>query len=245
MSVYSSNGRRYSKRIRFRIDQKKINPNSHKLNECCEKGIYKVKEYGGKCSKCLKQSNPGLFKKEITDKNIDLVDNPFYSIELLEQETRSVALPFDHYLFKCLKFIFENGSIETVDGIKQYISILSEIQKSKYKGWTAKLAAELTTIFRIKHCNNSWEGMGLGGKKWKVQHAICGGVIDRWNLKSDEVGPVGYCYYFKPKPQKFIIVKWWGKINNPINLTPAFASDPKKSEYDFWFRSLPHYKSLL
>ena len=113
MSVYTSNGRRYSKRIRYRIDQKKINPNSYKLEECCEEGIYKVKEYGGRCSKCLKQSNPELFKKEITDKNIDLVDNPFYSIEILEEVTRLVALPIDHYLFKSLKFIFENGSIET------------------------------------------------------------------------------------------------------------------------------------
>ena len=244
MSVYTSNGRRYSKRIRFRIDQKKINPNSHKLHECCENGIYKVKEYGGKCSKCLKQSNPELFKKEITDKNIDLVDNPFYSIETLEQATRLVALPIDHYLFKSLKFIFENGSIETEDGIKQYIAILSAIQKSEYRGWTAKQAAELTTIFRFKHCNNSWEGMGIGQKKWKVQHAICGGVIDRWNLKSDEVGPVGYCYYFKPKPQKFIIVKGYGKINNPIPLTAACFSDPTKNEFSFWFRSIPHWRSL-
>ena len=44
MSVYTSNGRRYSKRIRYRIDQKKINPNGHKVEECCEKGIYKVKK---------------------------------------------------------------------------------------------------------------------------------------------------------------------------------------------------------
>ena len=63
MSVYTSNGRRYSKRIRFMSDKKKINPNSHKLDECCENGIYKIKEYGGKCSKCLKHSNPELFKK--------------------------------------------------------------------------------------------------------------------------------------------------------------------------------------
>ena len=46
MSVYTSNGRRYSKRIRYRIDQKKINPNGNKLEECCEEGIYKIKEYG-------------------------------------------------------------------------------------------------------------------------------------------------------------------------------------------------------
>ena len=136
MSFYTSNGRRYSKRIRFMFDQKKINPNSHKPVECCEKGIYKVKEYGGKCSKCLKQSNPEVFKSEITDKNNDL-ENPFYSIELLEQVTRLAALPFDHYLFKSLKFIFENGCIETIDGMKQYIRILSAIKESNYKGWTA------------------------------------------------------------------------------------------------------------
>ena len=133
MSVYTSNGRRYSKRIRFMFDQKKINPNSYKLDECCEKGIYKVKEYGRRCSKCLKQSDPELFKKEITDKNNDL-ENPFYSTEVLEQVTKLIALPFDHYLFKCLKFIFETGSIETIAGMKSYIEILSEIQKSEYKG---------------------------------------------------------------------------------------------------------------
>lgn len=244
MSVYTSNGRRYSKRIRFMFDQKKINPNSHKLHECCEKGIFKVKEYGGKCSKCLKQSDPELFKKEITDKNDDL-NNPFYSTELLEKITKLVALPFDHYLFKSLKFLFQTGSIETIDGMKQYIGILSEIHKSEYKGWTAKQATELTTIFRIKHCNNSWDGMGVGGEKWKVQHVICGGVIDRWNLKSDEVGPIGYCYYNRPKPQKFIIVKGYGKVENPIPITPSCFSDPTRNVYNFWFKNIPHSSSLL
>lgn len=245
MSVYTSNGRRYSKRIRFMSDKKRINPNSHKLDECCENGIYKIKEYGGKCSKCLKHSNPELFKKEIADKNNDL-DNPFYSNEVLEEVTRLIALPFDHYLFKSLKFIFQNGSIETIDGMKQYIGILSGIRESKYEGWTAKQATELTTIFRFKHCNNSWDGMGMGGEKWKIQHAICGGVIDKWNLKSDEVGPIGYCYYAIPKPQKFQIVSEYCKVNNPIPTKAAcFSAKDNKNRFSLWFRNIPHSSSLL
>jgi hypothetical protein len=245
MSVYTSNGRRYSKRIRFMSDKKRINPNSHKLDECCENGIYKIKEYGGKCSKCLKHSNPELFKKEIADKNNDL-DNPFYSNEVLEEVTRLIALPFDHYLFKSLKFIFQNGSIETIDGMKQYIGILSGIRESKYEGWTAKQATELTTIFRFKHCNNSWDGMGMGGEKWRIQHAICGGVIDKWNLKSDEVGPIGYCYYAIPKPQKFQIVSEYCKVNNPIPTKAAcFSAKDNKNRFSLWFRNIPHSSSLL
>jgi len=245
MSVYTSNGRRYSKRIRFMSDKKRINPNSHKLDECCENGIYKIKEYGGKCSKCLKHSNPELFKKEIADKNNDL-DNPFYSNEVLEEVTRLIALPFDHYLFKSLKFIFQNGSIETIDGMKQYIGILSGIRESKYEGWTAKQATDLTTIFRFKHCNNSWDGMGMGGEKWRIQHAICGGVIDKWNLKSDEVGPIGYCYYAIPKPQKFQIVSEYCKVNNPIPTKAAcFSAKDNKNRFSLWFRNIPHSSSLL
>ena len=245
MSVYTSNGRRYSKRIRFMSDKKRINPNSHKLDECCENGIYKIKEYGGKCSKCLKHSNPELFKKEIADKNNDL-DNPFYYNEVLEDVTRLIALPFDHYLFKSLKFIFQNGSIETIDGMKQYIGILSGIRESKYEGWTAKQATELTTIFRFKHCNNSWDGMGMGGEKWRIQHAICGGVIDKWNLKSDEVGPIGYCYYAIPKPQKFQIVSEYCKVNNPIPTKAAcFSAKDNKNRFSLWFRNIPHSSSLL
>ena len=43
---------------------------------------------------------------------------------------------------------------------------------------------------------DSNHAQGLGGEKcWQVQHAICGLVIDYWNLRADEHGGIGECYY--------------------------------------------------
>ena len=243
MSAFTRSGKRYSKRIRFKIDLKRINPFQKKLQHCCEKGIYKVPEYGGECSQCFKKSNPEMYHIKISEKNSN-VNNPCYSNDELEEETRKLALPIDHRLYKNLIWCCKTGAIENGE---ELINILNHILRHTiYRGWSSKQAEELTSIYRFHHCNNTWEGWSAGEEKWRIQHAICGGVIDRWNLHPDKHGGVGFCYYNIPKPTKFIRehgLSFPTKIPStpPCFQSPTFVEEVVSTNaFRFWRKSIPN-----
>ncbi len=243
MSAFNSKGKRFSKRISLKNTLKKINPNYENLQQCCEEGIYKIKEYNYLCSQCLKKSNPEIYHIKISEKN-NGVKNPCYSNNELEQETRRLALPLDHHLYKALIWMCKTGAIENG---KEILNILSYMQLNTiYRGWGAEQAEELTSIYRFHHCNNTWKGFGAGGEKWRIQHAICGGVIDRWNLHPDKHGGVGFCYYNIPKPTKFIRehgLSFPTKIPStpPCFQSPTFVEEvDSTSAFRFWRKSIPN-----
>lgn len=206
--------------------------------QCCKNGIYKNKDFRNLCSKCFKDKHPKEWETVIGQ---FMIKNPTYSDNYLDELTKTRSLPNNHSCYHMLKFLVENGSINEKDN---YLSLLKVIRNTSiYKGWTSNQAAELTGIFINKHCNDSWEEMKPGKKYWKLQHMICGGVVDWWNLDPNKVGGIGYCYYanFGEKPKT--LCKYNLKKQNRIMLPIAFRNPEnlvglELRHYEFWLESV-------
>ena len=76
---------------------------------------------------------------------------------------------------------------------------------------------------------------------WKLQHLICGCIIDYWNIKVQN-GSIGHCYYgnFGAKPIKSIPILFPASIlSHKSNL-----SNKEKHKLDFWKANLPFKNEL-
>ena len=98
-------------------------------------------------------------------------------------------------------------------------------------GITAEQGAELYAQFKKYHADK-FKNHGVGeGSDWRWQHLFAGMIFDTWNIKTDEHGPIAYCYYsnFGAKPRGRMIVGKW--------VSPWMSFSEKKRE--FWLKSLP------
>jgi hypothetical protein len=204
---------------------------------CCKK-YYKNQQFDNLCSLCFKKKNPEKWQ-ELIGQFIKI--NPDYPTNYLEELTTNRSLPNNHPCYQMLKFLCKNASINEKDN---YLSMLKVINDTtEYKGWTSKQAEELTGIFINKFCDDNWKEMKTGGKYWRIQHMICGGVVDWWNLDPNKVGGIGYCYYsnFGEKPKMYC-------KNNPdrqyrVPLPPAFRNKKygthlEKNQFIMWLKSV-------
>ena len=205
---------------------------------CCKGGIYKNKDFDNLCSKCFKVKNPEKWYEKIGQ---FMIKNPEYSSNYLEELVRTRSLPNKDPCFQMLKFMCKNGSINEKNNYLNIINVIKDT--SDFKGWTANQASKLTSIFINKHCNGEWEEMKPGKKYWRLQHMICGGVVDWWNLDPNKVGGIGYCYYahFGEKPRMYC--KDNIKKQYRIPLPPAFRDDnygsrEEKVHYKMWLESV-------
>lgn len=166
------------------------------ITECCQPGIYKHPEWG-KCSLCYKKENPEAFKNN---------SNIVYRKNELKIVTDGRKIPKSSYLWTAIKEMCKTGEIGKETHFKDFIKFMKD--KTIYKGWDAEQGLELLKIYVKENCDNDFKKLS-----YKIQHAICGCIIDWWNITKKFPG-VSYCYYAR-----------WGSIpqvHTKIPLPPGF-----------------------
>ena len=81
----------------------------------------------------------------------------------------------------------KTGEIGKETHFKDFIQFMKD--KSIYKGWDAGQGLELLKIYAKYNCDNDFQKLN-----YKIQHAICGCIVDWWNINKQFPG-VSYCYY--------------------------------------------------
>ena len=170
-----------------------------KVSECCEPGIYKHPEWG-KCSYCYKKENPKEYTKYCNF-------NPSYTNQQLKIVADGRKLPRGHYLWIAIKEMCKTGEIGKETHFKDFIKFMKD--NSNYKGWDAEQGLELFKIYARHNCNNDFKKIN-----YKIQHAICGCIVDWWNITKKLFPGVSYCYYGQRG-----IPKLFTKDNNKKELT--------------------------
>ena len=168
------------------------------MNICCKEGntcYFKYKLFNDKCSEC--------FKKSCTDEQYKKVVKPYlsinwrnklYSKEELNEYATTKILPDQHKIIRMIEFMFDKNLIIKNPMIPDaFFNCIYNFKKEKeFNGISAKQAGKILMNYRIKNKTLYDKNQNL---QTNIQHAVCGMVIDWWNLKKDEVGGVGYCYY--------------------------------------------------
>jgi hypothetical protein len=150
------------------------------ITECCETGIYKHPEWG-KCSFCFRKENPEEYTKRCNF-------NPSYTNQQLKTITDGRKLPISSYLWTAIKEMCKTGEIRKETHFKDFIKFLKD--NTNYKGWDADQGLELLKIYAKNQCDNDFKKINF-----KIQHAICGCIVDWWNIKKILFPGVSYCYY--------------------------------------------------
>jgi hypothetical protein len=185
---------------------------------CCQPGIYKNPDFDNKCSLCFYKSNPTGYDDKVLKGKIY---NPTYTIEQLEVIVNGRKMPKKCGLYIALCQLCEKEEDSINEFIQHVVNVVQCIKNTtNYRGWTAEQAAELIGIYASKKCGND-----LHKVDHAIQHIICSGVIDWWNLEQGKVGGVGYCYYsnFGKKPQLY--KTRYRRELNKIDLPQLFSKD--------------------
>ena len=106
--------------------------------------------------------------------------------------TENRSLPNSNFLWTALKQMYKEGSIIKDNNLINWLKFLKK--NTIYQGINSKQASILTSIY-----NNSQNNYVTNDNRWKIQHSVCGLVIDWWNLESKNVG--GICCYYIPHYQ--------------------------------------------
>jgi hypothetical protein len=119
----------------------------------------------------------------------------------------------------------------------QLIILLNYIKRNNRDfglGITAKEGAELYAYFREVHGDKYGKRGAGGGSDWKWQHLFAGLIFDKWNITTDENGPIAYCYYgnFGAKPRGGVHL-----LQTSSSWMARNYADLKHRE--FWLRSIP------
>ena len=156
--------------------------------------FYNSPAFSRLCSRCFIEAHP--------EKADTVLPQPSVcrSRAELAQYTQRWAVPSSHPAHKHLKFFVSTGAwkrfVLAADDSTAVINILTGLARHGYLGISAKQGAELYA-------------MALGETKatglvhavvnrdldWRLQHLICGLIVDWWNISSAKHGGVGHCYY--------------------------------------------------
>tara|TARA_B100001093_G_scaffold360810_1_gene345514 strand:+ start:6267 stop:6989 length:723 start_codon:yes stop_codon:yes gene_type:complete len=172
--------------------------NTYDKNVCCRKGntfYFKYELFNDKCSECFKKScSDEEYKKVIKPYHSTNWKNKLYSKEELNEYANGNILSDNHTCIKMIEFIFDkNLIVRNTMNPDAFFNCICHLKKEKeFNGISAKQAGRILMNYRIKNKTLYDKNQNL---QTHIQHAVCGMVIDWWNLKSDEVGGVGYCYY--------------------------------------------------
>jgi hypothetical protein len=223
---------------------------NNKCKECNE--FHSYKKFKFLCSNCFHNNFPTLARKFInTNSNII----PRWDKNLTGLLLKKYTIPLNHAYWKALVHMFKTNSIfrQSVNDFTEtnYINFLHTIKRSKsikiinnntndisfivnIRGITAKQGKILTDIVRKNYPNDS------PNKHWKAQHAICGLIMDRWNINLDDHGGVGYCYYGMGKSLPETTIPW-----DDFSIPAAFlkpTNNDNKIRIELWKKNLPTHE---
>lgn len=161
------------------------------VNNLCEcEEFHKNIIFGNKCSKCYERIHPDIWIKLNKKDNYKIsLKNRKYHYKYLENFTKMRQLPENNFMWKTLKQMYSDGSIMQNKNLLTWLDYLKK--NTQYQGISVKQAVELTLIYK-----NSPENYVTEINKYRLQHSICGMVIDWWNLpkKQKIIGGIS-CYY--------------------------------------------------
>jgi hypothetical protein len=183
---------------------------------------------GKYCSQCFFRAYPEE-SKYIIEKYAMFENN--YRPEELNDYTRKYSVSENNPYWKGIALILKDKIMYNnvrIVAIKEIFNILYKLGKMNL-GITAEQGAFIWHSLKPLEKKQFNDG-------WKLQHLICGCIIDYWNIKVQD-GSIGHCYYgnFGAKPIKSV----------PI-LLPAMIlsyqsklSNKEKHKLDFWKANLP------
>tara|TARA_A100001011_G_scaffold400448_1_gene515074 strand:+ start:921 stop:1601 length:681 start_codon:yes stop_codon:yes gene_type:complete len=183
---------------------------------------------GKYCSKCFFRAYPEE-SKDIIEKYGMFENN--YTPEELNDYIRKYSVSENNPYWKGIKLILKDKIMYNnvrIVAIKEIFKILKKLGKMNV-GITAEQGAFIW--YNLKPLERKQFNDG-----WKLQHLICGCIIDYWNIKVQD-GNIGHCYYgnFGAKPIKSVPILFPAMIlSYQSNL-----SNKEKHKLDFWKENLP------
>jgi hypothetical protein len=193
--------------------------NNSKCTECDK--YYGHKLFNYKCSGCFAINNPDIWNVVKNEENqIVRINNLKYSNNYLDEFTNNRSLPNNNFLWTALKQMYRDGTIIKENNLINWLNFLKK--NTIYQGISSKQACELTNIY-----NNSTKQYVHKNNRWKIQHSVCGLVIDWWNLNPNDVG--GICCYYIPEHLK--------PFRNR-KIRPAAAFDTKCINYAIFMKKI-------
>jgi len=145
-------------------------------------------------------------------------NHKYYTTEQLNTFLEKTKIPSDSFYFRSLEIMVKTGSIKNLNNLIELINYLKK--NTPFRGISCLQAVELSKNYIY------YQEKDL----IKIQHLICGLIIDWWNLEyySQEIGAIS-CYYDKRNDSKKLIKKY------PIKLPNAFDDNQYNNyNYKFW-----------
>ena len=164
---------------------------------CSCKKYYINPMFDDNCSNCWKEKNPQKWEILMQTQTSKWSSPPFTKKEL-DDYLNERMIPMNDKYWSALKHMFnDNGWLEE-NNLMKFVNYI--MKETRYEGISAKQAEILTNLYLKKNHGGEWpsskHSKNLNGVEcWKVQHAICGLVIDYWNLRAATHGGIGECYY--------------------------------------------------
>lgn len=190
-------------------------------NKCDCNEFYKLELFDDKCSKCFYQSNPEKYLEIVKT-----VPIKYHTSSFLQNYVYKNRIPNNSSYLKILEEIISEEKNFKIEYLKEWIMLVSH--DSKYNGISTKQAIKILNKHKHNYSN-----------KYKLQHILCGLIIDWWNL-TDNAGALGAvtCYYDNNTHYGTDVELL--KYGNNIKNAPAFSNNIK--EILFWSNSISFFK---
>ena len=179
------------------------------------------------CSGCFANKYPDDYKKTMNKPGIKLK----YKLKELNEEIKEYKLSNRNGFLKGIELILNNynkvGEEQKRNAYNNVCRLLHQIVKLN-KGLTVEQASKIYIKFK-----------GILGNRedWRLQHLICGFVIEPWNITPEKCGSVGFCYYgYHSIPYKEELKK--------IPLTPVIYHNLIQKKPSIILKALHNYQGL-
>ena len=161
------------------------NPEEDIPSTLCNCNIFYTSSlFNNLCSGCFADKYPTEYEKIMDKPGIKVK----YRLKELDEQIKEYKICRRNGFLKGIELILDNynkvGEAEKKNAYSNVCKLLHQIIKLN-KGLTVDQATKIYIKFK---------GI-LGNKDWRLQHLICGFVIDPWNITPEKMGGVGFCYY--------------------------------------------------
>jgi len=166
-------------------------------------------DFDGMCSRCFLRENPA---GAASVASLSLLRDQ----SSLQAYTKPLVVPSDNPIYKVLKFMMAKGAwADFIYGNKSsFLDALLNLGRAGFMGISAEQGAELYKIAEV-----GGEKPGLLAaivdreSDWRIQHLICGLIVDWWNINPAGHGAIGYCYHARwgqlPRKDRPIAAASW------------------------------------